>query len=166
MPASADQLRELQDLLKHYKTALLTTIGADGHFHTRPMALQCKDLSQGIWFATSLTSAKVHELQSNPHCAIAFHEREHDSTYVSVSGNAELVKDRAVIHEMWDASWKPWFPDGPDQPDLVLIKVMPEHAEFVHTPSGRLQVLFTMAKRLLTKSRDEPAPKHEIDLPH
>lgn len=157
-------IQELQQLLQQFDTGLLTTRGGDGHFHTRPMALQARSVDEGLWFATQDGTAKVADLATDPHCGVAFYKGGHDATYVSVSGVAELVRDRATIHRMWSASWKPWFPDGPDQRDLVLIRVRPEHAEFVHPHTGRLQVLFTMAKRLVTHSREEPAPKVEIDL--
>ncbi len=166
MAASAGELKELQDLLKGYSIALLTTVGEDGHFHTRPMAMQHRDLSDGLWFATSEETEKVHDLARNPHCGVAFHEAAFGSTYLSLSGSAELIRDRSLIRRMWDHAWDPWFPGGPGQQDVLLIKVTPEHAEYVHPKTGRLQVLFTLAKRLLTRAHPHPATKYQIDLPH
>ena len=155
---------ELQKLLRHFDTGLLVTRGGDGHFHARPMALHSPSVENGLWFATTEGSAKVADLEVDPHCGVAFHDGGHGATYVSISGQATLVRDRALIRRLWSPAWKPWFPDGPDQADLVLIHVRPEHAEFVHPNSGRLQVLFTMARRLVTHERQEPAPKVELDL--
>ncbi|MGC4113739.1 MAG: pyridoxamine 5'-phosphate oxidase family protein [Myxococcales bacterium] len=154
-------IEELRQLLERFDTGLLTTRGGDGHFHTRPMALQARSIEDGLWFATTEGSAKVADLEADPHCGVAFYDK---ATYVSVSGEATLVRDRATVHRLWSASWRPWFPDGPDQEDLVLIHLRPEHAEFVHPHTGRLQVLFTMARRLVTHGRQEPAPKVELDL--
>lgn len=156
--------QELQHLLQDFDTGILTTRGGDGHFHSRPMALEKGSLQDGLWFATSEGTAKVADLENDSHCAVAFFKGGHDATYVSVSGSGELIRDRATLHRMWSAAWKPWFPEGPDQHDLVLIRVRLEHAEYVHPHTGRLKVLFTMAKRLLTHSREEPAPKVELDL--
>ncbi|MBI5547010.1 MAG: pyridoxamine 5'-phosphate oxidase family protein [Deltaproteobacteria bacterium] len=157
-------IEELQQLLQQFDTALLTTRGGDGHFHTRPMALQARSVEDGLWFATSERTAKVADLENDAHCGVALYQGGHTPTYVSVSGTGELVHDRETIRRMWSPSWKAWFPDGPEQSDLVLIRLHPEHAEFVHPRTGKLQVLFTMARRLVTHGRQEPAPKVELDL--
>jgi general stress protein 26 len=156
--------REYAELLGGYETAILVTRGPDGHFHARPMATQERHAEDGIWFATEAGSDKCRHIESDPHVAVAFHQGKHDADYLSVSGRAEIVRDRARIHAMWDASWKPWFPDGPDQADLVLIRVVPQHVEWVKPPGGKLGVLKTMAKRTLTHQREPPDEKKTLDL--
>src|SRR5438067_2049904 len=106
--------KELHELLEGYDTALLTTRSRDGHFHTRPMQVQAVSQGSELWFATSLDSRKCEDLRGDPHCAVAFHRGKSDPTYVSISGMAELIRDRAVIRRMWNPLWRAWFPDGPD----------------------------------------------------
>jgi general stress protein 26 len=156
---------ELETLLKGYDTALLITRGVDGHFHSRPMALQKKDRAgETLWFATWVDTQKVDDLEHDGHCALSFHSSENNATYVSMSGRAELVRDRETIRRMWEPSWKPWFPEGPEEKDIALICFTPEHAEYVHPKGGRLKVAFSMVKGLVTHARPEPAPKKELDL--
>ncbi len=156
---------EFEALLKDHDVALLTTRGTDGHFHTRPMAMSKKRRSGSeIFFATWVDTQKVHDLEVDPHCSLAFHATENSSTYLSVSGTVEIVRDRQTIHELWEPNWKPWFPKGPDEGDIALLRFIPEHAEYVHPKGGKLQVLFSTAKALVTKQRPEPAPKKELDL--
>jgi len=52
------------------------------------------------------------------------------------------------------------------EPELVLVKVKPEHVEYVHPSGGTVKSLFTRVKNALTHSHDEPAPKKELELPH
>jgi general stress protein 26 len=156
---------EFEALLKSYDTALLTTRGTDGHFHTRPMAVQKKHQpGDALWFATWVDSQKVRDIEKDPHCSLAFYGREHSSTYLSVSGTMEVVRDRGVIHRLWEPEWKPWFPEGPDEADIALLRFTPEHAEYVHPRGGRLKVLFSTVKALMTHERPEPAPKKELEL--
>src|SRR6185503_14484125 len=110
MDASFEELRELVSRLD---TALLTTLDAEGRFHTRPMQLQRSDEDGVLWFATSLESGKIDDLRRDARCGVAF---LHSSTYVSMSGRAEIVRDPQLARELWDASWRAWFPEGPDQP--------------------------------------------------
>ncbi len=96
--------------------------------------------------------------------SLAFHSGERDAAYLSISGRAELVQDRLLIHRMWSPGWKAWFPGGPDQEDLALVRVEVEHAEWVKPEGGKAQVLYTMAKQALTGQRAEPAEKRELEL--
>jgi general stress protein 26 len=156
--------QELEELLADHETTILTTRGPDGHFHSRPMALQSHRDGDEIWLATYAGSDKCAHIAVDDHVGLAFHAGEHDAAWLSISGRCEIVRDRAKVHALWDASWKPWFPDGPDQEDLVLLKITPEYAEWVKPAGGTLKVLYTMAKRAATGSREEPAEKKQLDL--
>lgn len=139
--------RDYTELLARYRTALLTTRGEDGHFHARPMAMRQRVRGEEIWFATSITSKKVQDLERDPHCALTFFDPQGGDT-LSLSGTGEVMRDRKLVHELWDASWRRWFPEGPDQRDLALLRVVPEHVERHDGESGRTEVLFTGPRRV------------------
>ena len=140
------QLSELREMLAEMEIAFLTTIGSDGHLRSRPMQLQRHDPDGTLWFATSLDSHKIDDVRHDGRCCVAFLK---DSAYVSISGRAELMKDRSLIEKMWKPTWRGWFPEGPGEPELVLLKV---------------KSLFTQIKNAITHSHEEPAPKKELDL--
>ena len=50
--------------------------------------------------------------------------------FVSVSGTATLINDKAKIDEFWDPIYKVFFPEGKDDPKLRLLKVNVEKAEY------------------------------------
>lgn len=154
---------ELKKLIEEFKTAMLVTRGPDGHYRARPMALQHQAPGEGLWFCTSLDSEKIRDLQTDSHCAVAMHSSERSASYVSLSGHAEVVRDRQLIHSMWRPDWKIWFPDGPDSEDLVLVKFQPEHVEYMNPAAGGLKVLLTALRRLVTHERTEPTTKHQVD---
>jgi general stress protein 26 len=155
---------EVGDLIRKYHTAILTTRGADGHFHARPMAMQKEARLDHLWFATSADTRKVHDLEDNPECAVSLHESERAESYVSISGHGKIVRDREKIHELWEADWKLWFPDGPDQDDLALICVSPEHLEYVEPEGGKLKVLYSAVKAAVTRRRTEVTPRKDLDV--
>jgi general stress protein 26 len=139
--------KDYATLLSSYRTAVLTTRGADdGHLHARPMAMRQQVRGGEIWFATSWESKKRRDLEGDPQCALVFFDAE-DGTTVSVSGTGEVIRDRKLLHELWVASWQRWFPEGPDQRDLALLRVMPEHVERHDGRTGHVEVLFTTARR-------------------
>lgn len=119
----------LHELLESFDTAMLITKhGANGEGdHARPMAIAAVDGTSTIWFVTSTTSPKVKELKADSHVAITC---QSDKKYVALSGVGTLVTDRAKIAELWKESWKIWFPDGKDSPDIGLVRVTVQDAEF------------------------------------
>lgn len=154
---------ELRRLLAGYDTAILTTRGADGHFHARPMAMRKQTPSvDELWFVTWDDTEKVHDLEQDGSCCLAFVTSERASSYVSMSGRAELVRDPVRLRELWDAGWNAWFPDGPGG-RLMLIRFVPEHAEYVRASTGRLAEVTDFVRSLIGRPAVH-APKKELEL--
>ncbi len=138
--------RDIATLLAAYRTAILTTRGADGHFHSRPMAMRQRVRGEEIWFATTADSKKCKDLEHDAQCALTF-PGDAGAPTLSVSGTGEVFKDRRLARELWDASWARWFPEGPDATEFALIRVVPEHVERHGPGRGALEVLFTSARK-------------------
>src|SRR5271170_1091235 len=116
-----EQPREhLSSLLSHFNTAMLVTHTIKGGLRSRPMII-AENCSDGeLWFATALDSAKVREIEREPMVNLAL--QKHDAC-ISISGKAEIVRDRAMVEGFWKETWKPWFPKGKSDPNLGLVKV-------------------------------------------
>lgn len=122
------QLEKIHDLLEDFDTAMLVTYGAAHPPRARPMAIARVEPNCDLWFFTGRDTAKVHEIESNRQVLIVC-QKDH-STYIALGGTANLVSDRARAHELWKESYRTWFPQGVDDPDLVLISVRAEEAEY------------------------------------
>ena len=53
---------------------------------------------------------------------------------MSVSGKASIVADKAKIAELWSPAMNIFFPGGKDDPNLRLIRVRAESAEYWDGP--------------------------------
>ncbi|WP_439517596.1 pyridoxamine 5'-phosphate oxidase family protein [Hydrogenophaga sp.] len=126
--------QHVADLIDDISTAMLTTVEPDGSLASRPMAPLEMDENGAIWFYTDLRSAKVEQLRA---ANLAFVDAS-DGTYVSLSGRGEIVTDRAHIERLWTAFAKPWFPEGPDSPNLGLIKFVPDAADYWDAPDSTM----------------------------
>jgi general stress protein 26 len=135
----SDDPRDLAPLLGAYRIALLTTRGAEGHLRCRPMTMRQKVRGEEIWFATALASTKCKDLEADPRCALALFDAK-DGTTLSISGRGEVLRDRNLALALWDPSWTRWFPGGPAQRGLALLRVIPELVER-HGPTGDVEVL-------------------------
>lgn len=127
----------LRELLKLFRTTMLITRGAEaGQLRARPMAIVELEPSCRIWLMTSQDSAKVHEIERCT--AVHLSMQKEGETYLSIDGQADIVDDRNRIRDLWDASFAIWFPQGADDPDIALIVVTPERAEYWdHREPGR-----------------------------
>ena len=153
------------ELIKDIKMAMLTTEAEDGLLHSRPMATQQTDFDGTLWFFTSLSSGKVNELEWNPEVNLSYAQAS-DSKYVSVSGNGEIVRDRAKMEELWNDIYKAWFPEGLEDPDICLLKVEVSSAEYWEAPSGKMVQIFGYLKALATgeRSQGEASEHGTIDI--
>ena len=126
-------IQHLASLIKDVDIAMLTTIQADGKLVSRPLGTQQVEFDGDLWFATSADSEKVAEIKANPRVNVAYASAG-KNTYVSVSGEASIVADRAKIDELWSPAMKLFFPEGKDDPKLRLIRVRAESAEYWDGP--------------------------------
>ncbi|MGE0633028.1 MAG: pyridoxamine 5'-phosphate oxidase family protein [Pseudobdellovibrionaceae bacterium] len=122
-------VQKLGEMIKDIKIAMLTTSNSEGKVHSRPMMTQEIEFDGDLWFFTSISSGKMFELESSQEVNVAYSSPEH-SRYVSVSGQAEVVRDRAKAEELWNPLYKTWFKQGLEDPDLVLLKVKVDSAEY------------------------------------
>jgi len=101
--------QKLKELIQGIKFAMLTTAEADGTVRSRPMATQEVEFDGDLWFFTYADAPKVEEVQHNQHVNVSYAAPDRNC-YVSVSGTAQLVRDRSKIAELWQPKYKAWFP--------------------------------------------------------
>jgi len=123
-------------MIKAMDVGMFTTTQDDGSLRSRPMSVNRHVESDGdLWFFTYGNSHKVLEVNEKPQVNVSFADIKGNS-YVSVSGTAELVRDKAKIDELWLPELKAWFPEGKETPDIALLKVNAHMAEFWDGPSS------------------------------
>jgi general stress protein 26 len=156
-----ENVAKLAKLIKGIRVAMLTTTEADGSLRSRPMHTQEAEFDGPLWFFTWVDSAKVHEIEHDQHVNLAY-VNPSDEVYVSVSGRARLVRDQAKVNELWSPIHKAWFPKGVDDPNLGLLRVDVEKAEYWDSPSSKVVQLIGFAKAIVTgKPYGEEAGEHE-----
>lgn len=115
----AEQPRHLVQVLKDFDSAILVTRAEGGELRGRPMALAKIEEGGDIFFATSLNNETVREIEADQRVVVTVQGK---LKFASVSGRAHIMRDRALIKQLWREGWKLWFPDGPDDPSLCLIR--------------------------------------------
>ena len=140
---------KLADMIKDIGVAMLTTVASDGTLRSRPMACPKHGYDGDLWFFTSDDAPKVLELVESTRTNVTFAEPKHNR-YVSISGRLMLVHDPQRAKEMWNPHLKSWFPEGLEDPHLVLLRVAVEQVEYWDAKQSRMHLFFSRAKSALT----------------
>jgi general stress protein 26 len=159
----AANIAKLNELIKDVEYAMLTTAFPDGSIHSRPMATQKVDFDGDLWFFTRASSHKVLEIEREHHVNVSYASPD-QQRYVSVSGMANLVRDRAKLQDLWNPVYKAWFPQGLDDPDLALIKVTAEQAEYWDSPSSLVAHVISFLKSMATGQSSPPGEHGKVKL--
>ncbi len=158
---TTDERNELWEKVKGIRVAMLTSVGEDGRLYSRPMYTQEIDGGDGLWFFTAKSSAKSEQVRRHEEVNISYVDPG-KNVYVSVAGRAHIVDDPEKERELWNPMNNAFF-EGLDDPELVLLHVDPERAEYWDAPSGAMRQLFNLAKAAMS-GRHESGENEKIDL--
>ena len=132
-PDRDENIKKLRELAKGLHVAMLTTQGEDGRLLSRPLGVAEIEFDGDLWFPTGLDSEKVREIEANPQVNVAFASKD-NGTYISISGRGSIVRDRAEIERRWKPGMGVYFKDGKDDPNVCLIRVEAQSAEYWDGP--------------------------------
>lgn len=141
-----DQLTrdEVLDLLRSQRVAMVTTL-EDDKLVSRPMAPMHVDDDGTLWFFTQVDTDKADQVAANPSANVTFAH----SDYLSVAGEASIVRDEAQQQALWNKVVETWLQCEPTDAKVRLLKVVPESIAYWTTPNT-VASLFGMAKGALT----------------
>jgi general stress protein 26 len=125
---------KLAELIGKIRIAMLTTVTEGSSLWSRPITTQRARFDGDLWLITKLESPKAREVRQHRQVSLSY-VNPTENTYVSVSGTAELVSDPEKVKELWDPNYQCWFPGGPSDPHLALIRVSVERAEYWDAPA-------------------------------
>jgi general stress protein 26 len=139
----------LKEMIEEVRICMFTTLSDKDEFSSRPMATAKVEDDGSIWFFTNEYSLKTSEISKENQVTLGY-SNPSSNTYVSVNGKAELVDDQSKKEAYFSAPIKAWFPDGLEDPRLILIKVEPISAEYWDSSSSKMVVAFNMLKAIVT----------------
>jgi general stress protein 26 len=155
--------RKVYDMIKDVRVAMMTTVDADGSLHSRPMHTMKPDAQGDLWFFTRRSAPKTAEVARDHAVNLAYADPGHQN-YVSVSGRATIVTDQKRIDELWSEPLRAWFPKGKDDPEIALVRVRPERAEYWDSPSSTIVHMVGYAKAAITGKPPQPGENAKVDL--
>jgi general stress protein 26 len=158
-----DNLQKLRDMVKDIDFCMLTTVDENGDLHSRPMSSNGDiDPNGDLWFFTGASSLKVSEISKLPKVNVSFADPPNQH-YVSITGGAQLVRDRRKIEELWRPEFQMWFPAGKDDPEIALLRVSLEKAEYWDSPSSTIGFVLNFVSSLVSGKEAESGENKKLD---
>ncbi len=160
--STEEERAKVRELIDDIRIGMITNLDhSEGRLVSRPMAVQEVEDDGTLWFFTSETAPKADQIDADPLVNVAFASR---GAWVSLAGRAVIVDDRVKIHELWNSAAEAWFPDGPDSPDVGLLRVDPDSAEYWDSPGGKIASAIAYAKAKVTGSRPDVGESDVVEL--
>lgn len=154
-------IAKLAELISKFRIAMLTTVEPDGTLTSRPMAVQETEFDGDLWFFAERDSEQVAQLKANPTVGVALSSSD---AWVSISGTAQLVDDPPKARQLWNAGVEAWFPGGPDDPNVLLLKVNARGAEYWDSPGSKVATMLRYATSRVTGKRPDVGESGTLQL--
>jgi general stress protein 26 len=156
------EIDRVWDIIEKVGVAMLTTQFAGG-LRARPLEARPDREAGIIWFLTDVRSGKDDEVAASPEIGLVFIDTG-DKAYLSITGRAEILRDTAQAAAIWKSSDQVWWPGGPDDPTLRVLRVEPKTAELWDGPSSSAIAAFEFVKAKLAGTKPNLGENRKISV--
>lgn len=146
-PLVSMDVQRLRELIKDIDVAMMTTVNHDGLLRSRPMVTASAEHQGDLWFFVKKGSPALTELEKDNRVNLSYANTRKNS-FVSVTGICEIVEDPSLAAKLWKSDFQVWFPQGPADPDLRLVRVSIEEAAYWESPASAMVRLMGYVKSL------------------
>lgn len=116
-----------------------------------------------VWFLADRRGHKDEELGRDPQSALIFaHPGRND--FLSVSGETEVLNDPARVDALWNDAARAFWPAGRRDPNICVLRFLPEEAEYWDGPSSSVLIGLKMAAARLTGEAPDLGENRKVPL--
>jgi general stress protein 26 len=159
--ADADQLSRIWDIIERVGVCMLTTRFTGG-LRARPLEARPDRAAGVIWFVTDRRSGKEHEIEGEHDIGLVFIDASANA-YLSITARAEVLSDHGKAAEIWKTTDNMWW-QGPDDPNVNVIRVAPLTAELWDGPSSKAVAVFEFVKSQLTGAKPNLGENRKVTI--
>ncbi len=160
----SEALTKLRELVDKIDIGMLCTYpGDDGYVHSVPMSRQEIDEQGNIWYLFSANSETYKNLQRDKKISILF-AHVGDYNFLSINGIAAISRDEARIDKYWNKFVEAWFEKGKDDPNIRVLKVNVEDAQYWDNKTNKLFTLIKVAASAISGSKLDIGRSGDLDI--
>jgi general stress protein 26 len=131
--APADTAAIVRRIIAGAQYATLVTLDERGAPRARTVQPRPPEADFSVWLATNPRTRKVQDITRDPRVVLHYFDPARPG-YVSITGRARVVRDRATKNAHWEPAWDAFYKDR--DTSVVLISVVPSRIEIVSDKDG------------------------------
>ena len=162
MATDLERIAKLWDMIGDIKVAMLTTWDGE-RMRSRPMHTLQQQPGEDLWFFTRLDSAKTDDARHYDKVNLAYADPQ-ENMFVSISGRAVVERDREAIDRFWSPMAAAWFPRGREDPQLAMLRVIPDSAEYWDVTDSTMRYLWEVGRANLTGREPDLGEVAHVDI--
>ena len=155
----AAERHRIRELLRQAEVVMLLTFDGGETHAGRPMLPLWLPEDPHMYFLTHRDSRKVAQISERPQVALTMINA---GCYFVVIGVADASQDPVLIQRLWRPTYRAWFPDGTDDREATLLRVVIDRVNYWEPPRSRIHRVLQAIKAVLT-GRGIETPMKTID---
>jgi general stress protein 26 len=161
----ADDAAEVLAKVRNIKFAMVATHADDGEMRVRPLTLLEAEGDGTLWFFVERFSEVAVDVALDPRINASFADTS-ESWYVAIRGRGYIIHDPEKAEALWNPLAAAWFPGGPNDPTLGLLRIDADCVEYWKPgPGGKLMQFAAMAKAAITRKPPSNVGEHGSFVP-
>ena len=128
-------LSDVSEKMRDIDFAILSTRTASGALAARPMSNNRQvEFDGDAYFFTCEDTGTIEDIGRDPNVGLGYQGKSGalgmKPFFITVEGQAEVIKDKGRFAEHWTKDLDAWFEEGIDTPGLVLLKVVAQRLHY------------------------------------
>jgi len=134
-----------------------------GGLRARPLEAHPEREQDAIFFLTDVRGLKDDEIERQPEICLTFVDPA-EKVYLSLSGEAVVTRDIERAKSLWTEKERVWWPGGPEDPNLRVIRVAPSRAEMWDGPASSAVAAHEFARAWATGEKPNLGEKRKVSV--
>jgi general stress protein 26 len=158
--AGDKDIERVWEIIEKAGICMMTTRFGAG-LRARPLEARPDKDRDAIWFLTDVRGLKDDEVEANPDVCLTFVYAK-EKVYLSITGEAFVSRDVARAKALWNQEQQAWWPGGPEDPNVRVMRVDLARAEMWDGPASSAVAAFEFAKARLTGTKPNLGEKRKV----
>jgi general stress protein 26 len=143
-----DHETRVWQIVEKIGVGMLTTRFAGG-LRARPLDARPDREAGAIFFIADRRGLKDDEIEADPNVGFTLIDYA-DKAYLSITGRAEVLRDATLAARYWKKADDVWWPEGPNDPHVCVLRLEPQRAELWDGPTSAAVARHEFAKARAT----------------
>lgn len=159
-PADAEQA-----FWEHLKESNTGMLGLDQPgYHSQPMTAFREEETGTIWFFTRNDTDLAKDAALPDQSAVFTYGSKDQEVWASIHGTLSVDNDRSRIDKYWNPILGAWYPEGKDDPHLMLLRFDAADGRIWVSKKGPVRFMMEIAKANLTKTLPDAGGVADVNL--